>query len=79
MDEQLKTLLQLLSYHNKTMKTILKPGTLKNYETSERYLKNIIESKFPLTGKLCFSIFCLLDKYHEILHGRKLNPLIYYL
>ncbi|WP_242132475.1 Arm DNA-binding domain-containing protein [Aestuariivivens marinum] len=29
MDEQHKTLLQLVSYHNKTMKTILKPGTLK--------------------------------------------------
>ncbi len=41
-DEQNRTLLQLVSYHNKTMQTVLKPGTLKNYGTTERYLEKFI-------------------------------------
>ena len=44
-DEQHKTLLQLVSYHNKTMVSILKPGTLKNYFTTERYLKRYLKNK----------------------------------
>jgi hypothetical protein len=32
-DEQEKTLMELVDYHNTTMKTVLKSGTLKNYYT----------------------------------------------
>ncbi len=47
-DEQHRTLLQLVSYHNKTMQTVLKPGTLKNYKTTERYLKKFIKKIYKV-------------------------------
>ncbi len=47
-DEQNRTLLQLVSYHNKTMQTVLKPGTLKNYSTTERYLKKFIKKTYKV-------------------------------
>lgn len=47
-DEQHRTLLQLVSYHNKTMKTVLKPGTLKNYRTTENYLKKFVKKIYKV-------------------------------
>ncbi len=44
-DEQHKTLLQLVSYHNQNMVSVLKPGTLKNYFTTERYIKRYLQKK----------------------------------
>ena len=44
-DEQHKTLLQLVSYHNTNMDSILKPGTLKNYFTTERYINRYLVIK----------------------------------
>lgn len=44
-DEQHKTLLQLVSYHNKNMVSVLKPGTLKNYYTTERYINRYLKNK----------------------------------
>lgn len=44
-DEQHKTLLELISYHNKNMVSVLKPGTLKNYFTTERYIKRYLKNK----------------------------------
>jgi integrase len=44
-DEQHKTLLQLVSYHNSNMVSVLKPGTLKNYFTTERYIKHYLKTK----------------------------------
>lgn len=48
------TLRGLITYHNENMKTVLAPGTLKNYFTTERYVKLFIKKKFnapdiPLT------------------------------
>ena len=42
-DDQHKTLMDLVSYHNRNMKSILKPGTIKNYYTTERYLKRFLK------------------------------------
>ena len=42
-DEIHKTLLQLSTYHNFTMKSVLKHGTLKNYYTTEKYLKRFLK------------------------------------
>ncbi len=42
-DEIHKTLLQLSAYHNLNMKSVLKPGTLKNYFTTEKYLKKFLQ------------------------------------
>ncbi|WP_335976093.1 site-specific integrase [Gaetbulibacter jejuensis] len=47
-DEQHRTLLQLVSYHNKTMQTVLKPGTLKNYKTTENYLKKFVKKIYKV-------------------------------
>ena len=44
-DEQHKTLMELVSYHNSTMHITLKPGTVKNYATTEKYLKQFLEDK----------------------------------
>ncbi|WP_445737705.1 site-specific integrase [Mariniflexile sp.] len=44
-DEQHKTLLELMDYHNTNMKTVLRFGTLKNYFTTEKYLKKFITEK----------------------------------
>ncbi|WP_231367610.1 phage integrase SAM-like domain-containing protein [Gillisia sp. JM1] len=44
-DEHQKTLLELMSYHNSHMKNVLKPGTMKNYRTTETYLKEFLKNK----------------------------------
>ncbi|WP_142785243.1 phage integrase SAM-like domain-containing protein [Changchengzhania lutea] len=44
-DEHQKSLLDLVDYHNANMKTVLKFGTLKNYFTTERYLKRFLKAK----------------------------------
>lgn len=47
-DQQSRTLLELVAYHNEVMKRVLKPGTLKNYKTTEGYLKKCIEKKYKV-------------------------------
>ncbi|APU69444.1 site-specific integrase [Christiangramia flava] len=44
-DDQQKTLLELMDYHNSHMKNVLKPGTLKNYYTTETYLKEFLNKQ----------------------------------
>ncbi len=44
-DESHKTLLELVSYHNEIMVGILKFGTLKNYFTTEKYIKRFLLRK----------------------------------
>lgn len=39
------TLCSLMTYHNTNMRTVLAPGTLKNYFTTERYVKLFLERK----------------------------------
>lgn len=50
-DTKHKTLLQLVAYHNQNMDGTLRPGTLKNYFTTENYLKNFLE-KNQRTGDI---------------------------
>ncbi|TMM55755.1 site-specific integrase [Maribacter algarum] len=45
-DEQHKTLKELVKYHNTTMNSVLKYGTMKNYYSTERYLHRFISDKF---------------------------------
>ncbi len=45
-DEQHKTLKELVKYHNTTMDSVLKYGTMKNYYSTERYLHKFISDKF---------------------------------
>ncbi len=44
-DKEHKSLLELLKYHDTHMKTILKKGTLKNYGTTENYLKEFLQKE----------------------------------
>lgn len=44
-DDQHKTLMDLVSYHNRNMKSVLKPGTMKNYYTTERYIQRFLKWK----------------------------------
>lgn len=41
-DEKHKTLLDLVTYHNENMLGTLRPGTLKNYYTTENYIKRFL-------------------------------------
>ncbi|WP_117885808.1 site-specific integrase [Aureibaculum luteum] len=44
-DDQLKTLNELIKYHNTNMVSVLKAGTMKNYYTTERYLNKFLVQK----------------------------------
>ncbi|GAA4274996.1 site-specific integrase [Aquimarina gracilis] len=44
-DSVSKTLKELIEYHNTTMITVLKPGTIKNYFTTEKYLFTFLAKK----------------------------------
>lgn len=44
-DEDSKKLSDILNYHNLNMKTVLKPGTMKNYFTTEKYLYEFLSAK----------------------------------
>lgn len=39
------SLKELVNYHQEVMASILKPGTLKNYETSKKYIHSFLEKK----------------------------------
>ncbi len=66
-DEQEKTLMELVDYHNTTMKTVLKSGTLKNYYTTERYLKRFLKAKIKSNDKylkqLSYSFIIDFEQY----------------
>ncbi|MCB0496162.1 MAG: site-specific integrase [Cyclobacteriaceae bacterium] len=48
-DQQSITLLHLVNYHNTEMKSELTEGTLKNYRSTERYLKKFLKDKLKTT------------------------------
>jgi integrase len=43
------TLCGLMQYHNENMKTILAHGTLKNYYTTEKYVKLFLEKRYKVS------------------------------
>jgi len=45
-DKVSSTLMDLIEYHNGNMVHVLKPGTMKNYYTTEKYLKRFLKSKY---------------------------------
>lgn len=46
-DNRQYTLLWLVKEHNSQMQKVLEKGSLKNYFTTEKYLQNFLEKKFP--------------------------------
>ncbi len=47
-DDRGKTLLDLIAYHNSTMANVLRPGTMKNYYSTERCIKKFLEEKLKI-------------------------------
>ncbi|GGW42536.1 transposase [Arenibacter certesii] len=47
-EDEGKTLLDLITYHNSTMHTSLKPGTMKNYYSTERCIKKFLEDEYQM-------------------------------
>ncbi|MCM4156750.1 MULTISPECIES: site-specific integrase [Flavobacteriaceae] len=45
LDEEHKTLKDIITYHNEKMKDVLKWGTLKNYHTTSKYLQEFLKKK----------------------------------
>ena len=73
-DDDQKTLLDLIDYHNSTMKSVLKFGTLKNYYTTEKYLKKFLTAKIKSSNiylkQLSYSFIIDFEQYL-----RKCQPL----
>ena len=45
LDDSYKTLAELMTYHNTKMTSVLKPGTMKNYYTTEKYVLEFLDKK----------------------------------
>ncbi|MCL6219916.1 site-specific integrase [Zunongwangia pacifica] len=45
LDDSYKTLAELMTYHNTKMTSVLKPGTMKNYYTTEKYVLEFLNKK----------------------------------
>ncbi len=45
-DEERMSLMKAVEYHNKNINNALKPGTLKNYFSTEKYLQEFLREKF---------------------------------
>jgi hypothetical protein len=52
------TLSSLMVYHNTQMIKVLEPGTLKNYHTTAKYLKEFIKLKFKSTDVFLPNLNC---------------------
>ncbi len=74
-DEQHNTLRELIQYHNDTQKSVLKPGTMKNYYGTEKYLYRFLESKYQLPDirlkQLNYKF--ITDFEHYLLNGPELQ------
>ena len=74
-DEQHNTLLELIEYHNKTQKSVLRPGTMKNYYGTKKYLLRFLESNYKLPDirlkQLNYKF--ITDFEHYLLNGPELQ------
>ncbi|RIV51624.1 site-specific integrase [Flagellimonas taeanensis] len=74
-DEQHSTLHELIEYHNKTQKSVLRPGTMKNYYGTKKYLFRFLESKYKLPDirlkQLNYKF--ITDFEHYLLNGPQLQ------
>lgn len=46
LDEKHHTILELVEYHNTDLKDSLEPGTMKNYFTTQRYIKKFLKAQY---------------------------------
>jgi hypothetical protein len=72
-DENHHTLLELVEYHNTDLKGSLEPGTMKNYFTTQRYIKKFLKTQYNfsdiplprLTFKFIVDFECYLFRGYE--------------
>ena len=66
-DDNHKTLKELIAYHNTNMVSILKPGTMKNYYTTERYLYKFLNQKLKVNDiylkQLNYRFICDFEQF----------------
>ncbi len=78
-DDTRKTLLDIIRYHNDTMTSVLKQGTLKNYKTTEKYLKEFLNKKLKTTDiplqQISYSFVVDFEQYLKTASKSKLQSL----
>ena len=66
-DDQRKTLLELIAYHNTNMVSVLKHGTMKNYYTTEKYLNKFLNQKLNVSDiylkQLNYRFICDFEQF----------------
>ena len=66
-DDRGKSLLELIAYHNSSMAGILRPGTLKNYYSTERCIKEFMQEELGVEDmplkKLNYGFIIEFEKY----------------
>ncbi len=74
-DEQHKTLKELVKYHNTTMDSVLKYGTMKNYYSTERYLHKFLRDRFKTPDiylkQLNYRFIADFEQYLRNYHPKK--------
>ena len=77
-EEEKQTLLELVDYHNSEMVGELAPGTLKNYRTTERYLKKFLQHNLRVSDiyidQLNYRFIRGFEKYVKSTPLSKNNP-----
>lgn len=79
--EETMTLLKLIEYHKQVAVSKLAPGTMKNYYTTESYLKKIVKEKYlqndipldELNYRFILDFENFLSNYQPIDHHRPMN------
>lgn len=74
-DDSHKTLTELIAYHNTTMVTVLKFGTLKNYYSTEKYLKKFLRQKMKVEDiylkQLNYRFICDFEQFLRTYRDQK--------
>ncbi|PAW93903.1 integrase [Mucilaginibacter sp. MD40] len=66
------TLCKLMTYHNSEQAQILKPGTMKNYFTTQKYLKEFIKERFSTNDKYLSELsYKFITDFEYFLRNRK--------
>lgn len=66
------TLCKLMAYHNTEQAQLLEPGTLKNYFTTQKYLKEFIQERFNTTDKYLSELtYRFITDFEYFLRNRK--------
>ncbi len=74
-DDNHKTLKELMDYHNTNMIAVLKPGTMKNYYTTEKYLNTFMLTKKKVDDlylkQLNYRFICDFEQYLRMYRNEK--------